>query len=278
MRGYYNGFSFDDEVSASLYNPYSTLSFFAEKKWYNYWMDSGRTKVIADYMKNRHLTVEQFRNLSISIDFAKSPGEMESAPPYGFLYQCGYLTLRPGTNDDLSLDYPNTEVLNAMSALVAQNMLQHKGDDYTYCRGDLLDGLLKLDCEKVIAVFNRLLASIPYDDYASAVSQTVPSIHIQEWLYRTAILSFLRGCGVVVFAEAHSSLGSSDLLIAHRSVAWVIEIKVAYEGNKPATKAKEAFRQIETKNYAKQYANTVCIGMAIDDKVRQITDWEKSIR
>jgi hypothetical protein len=36
MRGYYNGFSFDDEAKARLYNPYSTLSFFAEQKFYNY--------------------------------------------------------------------------------------------------------------------------------------------------------------------------------------------------------------------------------------------------
>jgi len=36
MKDYYNGFSFDDEAKAKLYNPYSTLSFFAEKEWYNY--------------------------------------------------------------------------------------------------------------------------------------------------------------------------------------------------------------------------------------------------
>ena len=148
MRGYYNGFSFDSNAEARLYNPYSTLSFFAEKEFFNYWMDSGRSKVIADYMKNRHLTVEQFRSFPISRDFAKSPGDMDSTPPEGFLYQCGYLTLRPGTIDDLTLDYPNTEVLNSMSALAAQNILNDKCEDYTYCRRDLLEGLMASDCNK----------------------------------------------------------------------------------------------------------------------------------
>jgi hypothetical protein len=276
MREYYNGFSFDDEAQARLYNPYSTLSFFEEKKWYNYWIDSGRSKVIADYMKNRYLTVEQFRSFPISRNFAKTPGDMDSAPPEGFLYQCGYLTLRPGTSDDLSLDYPNTEVLNSMSAFVAQNLLQYKGEGYTYCRRDLLEGLMTMDDEKVITVFNRLLAGIPYDDYVGVARQSVSlnGIPVQEWLYRTSILSFLRGCGVMVFPEIHSNLGRSDLVVAHRGVIWVIEIKVAYTGDDPAKKAEEAFRQIEEKNYAKAYSHTVCIGLAIDDTARQITNWK----
>jgi hypothetical protein len=74
--------------------------------------------MIADYLKNRHLTVEQFRNLPISRGFAKSPGDLDSAPPESFLYQGGYLTLRPGSSNELSLDYSNTEVLNSMSQLL----------------------------------------------------------------------------------------------------------------------------------------------------------------
>jgi len=120
MRHYYNGFSFDYDAKTRLYNPYSTLVFFEEKQFLNHWIDSGRSKIIADYMKKRHLTVEQFRNFSISKDFAKSPGDMDSTPPEVLLFHYGYLTLRKGTNDDFYLDYPNTEVLNSMSALVSQ--------------------------------------------------------------------------------------------------------------------------------------------------------------
>jgi hypothetical protein len=64
-------------------------------------------------------------------------------------------------------------------------------------------------------------------------------------------------------------------VIVHSGVAWVIEIKVAYKdkGDNPAQKAEEAFRQIEEKNYAKPFSNAICIGLAIDDSVRQITNW-----
>ena len=276
MRNYYNGFSFDDEAKARLYNPYSTLSFFAEKNFYNYWMDSGKSKVIADYLKNKNLNVEQFRNFPVSRDFAKSPGDVDTAPPEGFLYQSGYLTLRPGTSDAFALDYPNTEVLNAMSAIVAQNILQDRDENFSGCRQRILLALPTNDHELFKDAINSLLASIPYDDFAKAANQNILinryKFPAQEWLYRSTILAFLRGCGVVVTAEMHTNLGRADLVVSHKGKTWVIEIKVAYEGESPAQKAEEALRQIIDKNYAAPYPDAVCVGMAIDDAVRQITN------
>ena len=95
----------------------------------------------------------------------------------------------------------------------------------------------------------------------------------QEWLYRSNIISFLRGCGVVVVAEMHTNLGRADLVIAHKGKTWVIELKVAYEGEDPKKKAEKGYRQIIDKNYAKPFPDAVCIAMAIDDTVRQITEY-----
>ena len=276
MRHYYNGFSFDSGAHTRLYNPFSTLSFFRDKEFSNYWVNTGRPKVIADYLKNRKLTVEQFRNFTVSRDFAKNPGDMDVTPPEGFLYQCGYLTLRPGTGDSLSLDYPNTEVLNSMSAMVSQNILHQKDEDFSRCRNELLTGLMAVNHKKVIAAFNRLLASIPYDDYAKTAKNVVYdheyTYQPQEWLYRSNILTFLRGCGVHVIAEMHTNLGRPDLVVMYYGKIWVIEIKVAYQGENPTQKAEEALRQIIDKNYATPYPDAICIGIAIDDLKRQITE------
>ena len=276
MRYYYNGFSFDRKAKVRLYNPFSTLSFFKEKEFFNYWIETGRSKVIADYLKNRNLTVEQFRNFPVSRDFAKSPGDVDTTPPEGFLYQCGYLTLRPGVIDDLSLDYPNREVLNSMSSLVAQNILQEKGENYNGITNRVFIALLQNNFDLFKEALNSLLASIPYDDFTSAAKENILingyKFPAQEWLYRSTIFAFLRGCGVVVAAEMHTNLGRADLVVSHKGKTWVIEIKVAYEGESPEKKAEEAFRQIIDKNYAKPYPDAVCIGLAIDDSLRQITD------
>jgi hypothetical protein len=173
MRAYYNGFTFDWKAKTKLYNPYSTLSFFYKMKFSNFWMQTGRPKMIADYMKNRYLTVEQFRSFPVSSDFVENPGDMDETPPEGFLYQAGYLTLRPGRIEDLSLEYPNTEVLNAMSILVTQNMFKYRDESYSQCRTDLLDGIMSKDRDKVIGAFNRLLSSVSYDDYTAAARRSI---------------------------------------------------------------------------------------------------------
>jgi hypothetical protein len=278
MRSYYNGFSFDGDAKTRLYNPFSTLLFLEKKKFSNYWMDSAKPKFIADYMKNRHLTVEQFRNLPVSEGFAQSPGDMDSTPPEGFLYQSGYLTLRPGKSNVLSLDYPNTEVLNSMSALLSQNILADNAD---FLQNVLHTALISSDIKRLVDVFNSLLTSIPYDDFTNAGKQSVLiqnfKFPVQEWLYRSTILAFLRGCGIVVAAEMHTNLGRADLVVSHKGKTWVIEIKVAYAGESPEKKAGEALRQIIDKNYAAPYPDAICVGLAIDDSLRQITNYELGI-
>jgi hypothetical protein len=273
MKNYYDGFCFDGETK--LYNPYSTLMFFCEWGFFNYWIETGTSKYLNDYLKDRHLTIEQFRNLPISQDFARSPGEIDNATPESYLYQSGYLTLRPGITDDYSLDYPNTEVLNSMSKLFAENVLEDKTN---IVRTSLSTALVLIDTDKIVEVFNCLLASIPYDDFAGAARQSVYlnqyKFSAQEWLYRSTILAFLRGCGIASIAEMHTNLGRPDIVISHRGNVYVIELKVVYEGEDPTRKAEEAINQIIDKNYAKPYPNAVCLAMVIDDSVRQITDYK----
>jgi hypothetical protein len=275
MEDFYDGFSFNGKVR--LYNPYSTLRFFEDKSFASYWFDSGTSTMIAKYLKGKDLTVEQFRGYPVPEDFARNPGEMDATPPEGFLYQGGFLTLREGITDDYALDYPNKEVLSSMSRLVTQKYLEDRGESWTRCRSDLLRALLSVEYEKFVAVLNRLLANIPYTDFDSAARQNISDnaykLTTQEWLYRSSILAFFQGCGVIVFGELQSSKGRSDIVLSHKSQIWVIEIKVAYAGESPAAKAEEACRQIAEKGYSKPYPNPVCVGLAIDDGARQITEY-----
>jgi hypothetical protein len=275
MEDFYDGFSFNGRVR--LYNPYSTLRFFEDKSFENYWFDSGTSTMIAKYLKGKNLTVEQFRGYPIPRDFARNPGEMDAAPPEGFLYQGGFLTLREGTVADYALDYPNREVLNAMSRLVSGNLLLRNNDDYSKCYEDTIIALYTLNCEKLIAVLNRLLASIPYDDYRQEAEKNIIynayTFSPKEWFYRATILTFFRGCSIAAIAEMHTNKGRADLVLSYKGQHWVIEIKVAYAGESPAAKAEEAIRQVAEKGYSNPYPNAICVGLAIDDGARQITEY-----
>jgi hypothetical protein len=272
MRAYYDGFCFDG--IHRLYNPFSTLYFFKAMEFNNYWMESGTPAVIAKYLKERNLTVEQFRRFPASKDFLRMPGDMDATPPEGFLYQAGYLTIREGTVDDFALDYPNTEVLNAMSALLAQNVLSAE-ISFGNLRQLMLIAMEEKNRAGLVEVINALLASIPYDDFAGAGRLSIKfnhlEIQVQEWLYRSTILAFFRGCGVVVIGDIHTNLGRADLVISHRGKTYVIELKVAYQSKDVPAKLAEALEQMTQKNYLVPYPGATGLALVIDDTKRQIT-------
>ena len=277
MRNYYNGFCFDIEGKYRLYNPFSTLNFFTHQVFTNFWFESATPSMIAKYLKTQKLTVEQFRNFPVSQDFIFNSVEIEKALPENFLFQTGYLSLRKGEGEKLFLDYPNTEVLNSMSALVSENILQ----DNDYNKRKILHALSTGNYDLVKEALNVLLASIPYDDFVNAAKENILindyKYPAHEWLYRSTIFAFLRGCNIVVYAEMHSNLGRADLVVIHEGKTWIIEIKVAYKGKKTKKKAKEALQQIIDKNYAKPYPNAICMGLVIDDRVGQITEFKVKI-
>ncbi|MDR2693432.1 MAG: ATP-binding protein, partial [Chitinispirillales bacterium] len=272
MRRYYNGFCFDGVQK--VYNPFSALNFFMDYDFVNHWMDSANPKIIADYMRVQNLTVEQFIGMPVTKDFVRNPGEMETAPAEGFLYQAGYLTLRKDDAGNFSLDYPNVEVFQSMSQLVAKNIIQSGGDSFIDFRNTLMDALDDGDVGLFIETVNRLLSCIPYDDYAKAAQRSIrrAKVPAREWLYRATILAFLHGCGVMALGEHHTSKGRSDLLICHKGAAWVVEFKVAYNDDSKA-KAKEALEQLNAKRYDGPFKTAKKVGMAIDDKAGQITEW-----
>ncbi|GHV34011.1 ATPase AAA [Synergistales bacterium] len=275
IRDYYDGFSFDGE--ARLYNPFSTLCFLSDRKFSNYWFESGTPSFIARYMKDKKLTVEQFRGYEVSRDFAFAPGEIETATAASFLYQSGYLSLRPGVLNDFSLDYPNHEVLTAMSYLLVGNIF---GNDMELndAMNHFRECLVTQNAKGVQGEFNKLLSKIPYDDYAKAAANAVPrGGDAREWIYRSTMLSYVYGIGLDVEAEVHGNKGRADMVVKFRGHIWVMEFKMTKHFASAAECAAAALNQIKEKGYADAFGEAMLLGLAIDDNERQITaiDFEK---
>jgi hypothetical protein len=278
MRAYYDGFCFDGQTR--VYNPFSVLQFLDEKDFQNFWFETGTSQSLAQYLGDRKLTVEQFRGLPVTQDFARNPGELDLASPESFLYQSGYLSLRPGDSpDDFTLDYPNREVLESMSRLLLSSFFS--GETETKAAAKRLNrSLADGQADSVIREINKLLARIPFDDYSRANREKLESLHpginFDEWLYRSLIYSFLIGAGLDVQAELHTHRGRSDLTVTHGGRVWVMEIKIFREG-RGETAAKNAFDQILKNGYAAPYTNPVLLGIAINDPKRAITAWKSEI-
>ena len=282
MKGYYDGYSFDG--GRNVYNPYSIMCFLDSEDaiFDNYWFDTGSTSFIAEYLKGRRITVEEFRGVEVSRNFT-SFQEIEAAEAESFLYQAGYLTLRPGSYLDFALDYPNREVLSSMSMQLTNNMFASTSDAQS-SYGGLLRSFKRENVDGVIAEFNRLFAVIPYDDYAMSAKKAVEAhgfegeITPREWLYRSTLLSYLYGAGLDVEAETHFSRGRPDLLIRCYDNVWIFELKVARGAEAAKLAAVDALAQIRERGYADSFARAVLVGIAIDDDIRSIGDFKSSFK
>jgi hypothetical protein len=167
IKAHYDGFSFDGEEK--LYNPFSTLSFFGSDvdEFYHYWIASGSSTLIRKFLLEKGLTSDEFRGLKVDFNFASSPGEIEKTSPEGFLYQAGYLSLYKKDRNTYFLDYPNFEVLSAISSLFMDNLFPSAADARQRkleLRQNLTDG----NVPEMVNNFRRMFASLSNFDRYSA--------------------------------------------------------------------------------------------------------------
>jgi hypothetical protein len=278
MRDYYDGFCFDGQTR--VYNPFSTMQFFYNQEFDNYWFESGTSLHIAQYLWDKRLTVEQFRGMTIDRQLARDPGEIDQASPKCYLYQFGYLSLRPGKSKGaFTLDYPNREVLEAMSRLLIRNFLGSADADLAF--ESLADSFRDRNPAGVIEEFNSLLASFPYDDYSAAnrasFEKNYPRAQLSESMYRWGLFALIRGARLTILPEVHGHLGRADLVVILGSLVWVLELKVSRSDRQEIAGdealAEAALRQIHEKGYAAPYKNPVLLALVINDVKRAITAW-----
>jgi hypothetical protein len=272
MKQYYNGFCFDGKTF--VYNPFSTVLFFDFKEFDNFWFNSGTPEQLVSFLRqirlndeeSKRFDMEEFRGLSIRRDRITTPRSDRFHEPETYLYQLGYLSLRPGTTEqDFVLDYPNAEVRQSMglrllesyykSPRAAEGAIQH-----------VLNALSQRDPVALVIEINILLSSLPYDDLKDG--------KLSEGQYRRDIFTLFYGAGLDPRAESHNIVGRSDVVLKYGGQAWVIELKTSKAGIKDVDLAHDALTQILERNYGGPYRNPVSLGAVINEKTRIIKAWE----
>ena len=239
MKDYYDGFCFDG--ATRLYNPFSILNLLANRRFSNYWYESGSPSFIVAYMKRHEiLDPEAYRHLVVKETFASSQ-EIERARPESFLYQAGYLTIEKWEEQSLTLDYPNREILDSIAGMYLEHV--YNVERYDSIGSDLWRALSDGDVARGIQLYNTALASIPYQDLARR----------DESLYRSLFLMLLRGAGITAHGEVPTNRGRSDVLVLFPHRVVVLEFKLARSAGEIARLRAEGQRQIEEKGYAKPF-------------------------
>lgn len=119
VRTFYDGYRFSYESDVKVYNPVSIGTFFDEDcSFKNYWVETGGASTLAvDLARDYNLetiildSVKLDAESIVSFDYLQlSQKAIDSSQILALILFTGYLTIKEGTRNVLTLTFPNIEV------------------------------------------------------------------------------------------------------------------------------------------------------------------------
>ncbi len=246
IREWYNGYRWSWRSEEKVYNPFDVLLLFKEQEFKPHWYRTGTPSFLRNLMAKGGLNTLDLENLGL-YETELSNFDVESININALLFQCGYLTIADrqvrGSRIYYALKYPNHEVrlsLNEELVVAVTGKLTEASD-----RGEELIRLLQVnDFDGFAAELRSFYANVPYEWYSSS------EVSRYEAFYASLLFACFIANGVEVSAEQSSAEGRADLVVHTGGEVFVLEFKVAAEGEKVESKVLEAMAQMRGKNYA----------------------------
>ncbi len=268
IRDYYDGYRFSYENPVKVYNPVSVGCFFNGRcSFKNYWINTGASTLAVDLAKDYHLESLISEDNSLDTDnfstfdfLLLASRKLDKYQVMALLYFTGYLTIKEGSENSLTLTFPNREVRTAFTRSLIKLYSSVQIASYTE---KAANAIKENDIVKLIRVMNAYYEQIPYVILAKEIG------------YQSMFYAFFLLMGVdSIIVEETTTLGRIDVLISTKSDVWVIEIKVDQS-------ADEALNQIKDKRYYGKYINTDkeihIVGINFSSKTRQIEEWKEEL-
>jgi len=276
IRDWYNGYSWDG--LSSVYNPYSTLLLFTEKKTGNYWFSSGTPTFLVHLIKERN-DVEKLLEPVAASSTGFDSADPETMDTVQLLFQTGYLTVKKVEKDpftqttDYLLDIPNQEVRQSLTANLFAGYAGSSVSDIQLMSGRLCRQLIEGDGDGFQKSMQEMFAHIPYQ------------LHIpREAYYHSLLLLWLKLLGFEVQGEIATNVGRIDAVWTWQNHAVVAELKyLPLSADKVPTQKTlskhldQAMAQIHDRRYYERYqghqitlAAIVFAGKAIASRLTQL--------
>ena len=255
----YDGYHFT-WPSPDIFNPFSIINAFSDKRLGNYWFGSGTPTFLIEMMRKFNVAPTEMGEKSMRSSGFDAPAENLTSI-YPLLYQSGYLTIKDGDRnlDIYTLDIPNNEIRVGLMSSLFPNYVQQTAvvGETTVTRMYQLIRDEKMN--EALIELQEYLLTVPYCRGAKSEG------HYQQMLY--IIFSLL---GYYVDVEVHTADGRVDMVMRSSYALYLIELKI----NKSADKAME---QIELKQYDKRFSQTnlpiIKVGIDFSTKKHTLTGW-----
>ncbi|MBO5528611.1 MAG: AAA family ATPase [Bacilli bacterium] len=248
LKKYYGGYEF---LGGIYYNPWSVLSFIANRAYSSYWGNTGSNKAFSKVVAKAHdfdmqfLTTIAHEGMDASLDFTSSYEDVGKDLSSILLYLAlaGYLSLHPTGFNRYHLSLPNEE---AKQCFVNEIIRRYEDQSSLSKAATLRKAIETGDGEKLSEFFTQfLLSSLSYYDFSDEKNYQIMVGTIAALLFEDCMVKY----------EVIAGAGRCDIEISpfnKGGFGAVIEIK--YVGSKTskqriADRAKAALNQIKKSDY-----------------------------
>ena len=244
LKRMYDGYHFSG-TGEGMYNPFSILHCFDEKKFSYYWFESGTPSFLvktlqkqplflASLVNGRKVKEDQFKNYD--------PDSKNMLP---VVYQSGYLTITGFDEDSrrYTLDFPNQEIKDGFLDVLLKKFVTVPDDDLGLAIDNLCDALKARDMDKALSVIQSAIADLP----------TIVKKDMCENYYESVTHLMFRMTGCRVVSELQSVAGRSDVVVSTKDAVFIFELKMD-KGQDFESVAEAALAQIDANGYSDRFA------------------------
>ena len=278
LTDWYDGFRFE-ETSQSVFNPVSIGKFFINKKFNNYWYDTGTPNFLVQTAKQHPFEIETRRNTWVPYDsFDKY--DIDQLDPFLFAVQTGYLTMKEAQTIRGEMryrfDFPNKEIADSLSKFLLDVSTGKTPSERTVLLDTLANSLSKGDVENFMRPLQSLMAGLPWGNLGDTNGDPVK---FYEGHFRNLLSLAFSLIDVDNTPEVRTSDGVIDLVARYLEYTFVFELKMQGKGEDTDKLLGNALHQaIDEKHYADKYQNLskhiTVIAVVFDADSRRLVAWK----
>ena len=255
----YDGYHFT-WPSPDIFNPFSIINAFSDKRLGNYWFGSGTPTFLIEMMRKFGVAPSQIGGKRLGANGFDAPAEkLTSIVP--LLYQSGYLTIKDYNplTESYTLDIPNEEIRIGLMESLLPNYVYDRAGEWKPILGDMSLLIREDKIDDALKILQDFLASIPQ------CNNTNYEGHYQQMLY--VIFTLL---GYYVDVEVHTATGRIDVVMRTSNTLYLMELKINQS-------AETAQKQIDDKEYIKRFVHyklpIVTVAINFSTEKHTITGW-----
>ena len=268
LKQQYDGYRFS-EVSPDIYNPFSLLKCFLQRKLANYWFDSGTPTFLIRQMQQFRTDITTMDRIAARASAFDQPTEnMDDALP--LLYQSGYITIKDydRRSNSYILAIPNNEVRVGLTDGLIPSYTGLDGSSVQ--DGFALKFWRALDRNDIHAAMQEMKAFLAGIPYVEGFKEKLKEVKNYEGFYEYTFWLTFNMLNLYARTQVKCAGGRIDFVVWMPDTTYVFELKV--NGT-----AQEALDQINSKGYFLPYETEGCtvvkVGVQFDRETMTVGEY-----